>query len=991
MKKQFVILCGLFPMLLVQIAVASDSPRAALELAGSGWRAWMDSQAAWANDAVVAPGDVNLTKLPVNPPTGGWQVLNDSAGRSCSIPASVEELFSGGDHRWTYHGVTWLWRTVKVPAEWKGKVVRLGLAKANRRIEMLINQRLAGYDAVGEVPVEADVSKFLNYGAENQIAIRITNPGGNRGWEDFKWVRWGNMQLPPGHDFGGVDGPVTLTATDPVFIEDIFVKNLLPAGERRAEVQVTIANQLGGAVPLAVTVVIYADGVGKPLHQATWKVTAERGAKNTSACAIAVPNAQLWDLNTPVLYRCTVGIQGPGVVDRHSVTFGFRTAELKNDGGKNELFFNGKRMRHRSAIDWGYYAVTGFYATPDMAGRSVANARAIGHNGINFHRRIGEPRVLDAADRQGLYLYEEPGGFHIGGECVIEDGTLAGRMIEEKVRRMVLRDRNHPSLFMYSLSNENSFWSPLRERVMRNVAALDPTRLVINTSGGNGYASMDQIPHIRPYEKEIRKDYRDAHTVQSTGLFAENDWAGHASEAKGPALYWGEVRCHTGPADWISTAALYKGSTNGDLGYGLSLYKPMADELAAYFAAHRPDQTGSRSIHSPSDISRAAGRGLMYKNGRLCQSMMKYDGNIGFAINGWSGGPQLPDQWDSAICDEGRFLKGPSADYAYWTRDCQIAIQRGNGKYFKPGDVAQFNLTLINEGHIAAGPAVLDLTVTDGAGKPTAFHQQLPVKVAGGTTFAQDISQVNVPLDAAWCGGYITVRGVLKQGVKTLADGSEQVLLQNRPSFKAALAPFAGAVCAWPMAQTALDEAGGKVPAYADSLGKLDYVLAGQRPDAATVARLLERVSTQGMRLIIRFDKDWAEELHKRGVLSKPVTQWGGKQADGWNGNGWGYLEYFVGDQAVPSGPVIGSNGWQVPSDPIGFAPFESAKRTATYGVYVARADYNENNGSLLTLLAAVQWGKGSIILAPSYPVDQNNPFNDLVFYNMITMKNDNY
>ena len=66
-------------------------------------------------------------------------------------------------------------------------------------------------------------------------------------------------------------------------------------------------------------------------------------------------------------------------------------------------------------------------------------------------------------------------------------------------------------------------------------------------------------------------------------------------------------------------------------------------------------------------------------------------GNIGFAINGWSGGPQLPDQWDSAICDEGRFLKGPSADYAYWTRDCQIAIQRGNGKYFKPGE-AEFTL-----------------------------------------------------------------------------------------------------------------------------------------------------------------------------------------------------------------------------------------------------------------------------------------------------------
>ncbi len=485
-------------MSLMQMAVASDSPRAALELAGAGWRAWMDPQAVWVNDTVLSPGDVNLTKLPVNPPTGGWQSLNDSAGRSCSIPASVEELFSGGDHRWTYHGVTWFWRTVKVPAEWKGKVVRLGLAKANRRVEILINRRLAGYDAVGEVPVEADVSKFLNYGAENQIAIRITNPGGNRGWEDFKWVRWGKMQLPPGHDFGGVDGPVTLTATDLVFIEDVFVKNLLPAGERRAEVQVTIANQRNEAVPLKATVEITEEGTRKSLHRASWNMTASCGVSNTTTCAIAVPKACLWDRDTPVLCCCIVTIVGSGIADCLPVNFGFRTVELRDDGGKNELFFNGRRIRHRSAIDWGYYAITGFYATPDMAERSVANARAIGHNGINFHRRIGEPRVLDAADRQGLYLYEEPGGFHIGGECVIEDGTLAGGMMEEKIRRMVLRDRNHPSLFMYSLSNENSFWSPLRERVMRNVSALDPTRLVINTSGGNGFASMDQIPHIRP-------------------------------------------------------------------------------------------------------------------------------------------------------------------------------------------------------------------------------------------------------------------------------------------------------------------------------------------------------------------------------------------------------------------------------------------------------------------------------------------------------------
>ena len=101
-------------------------------------------------------------------------------------------------------------------------------------------------------------------------------------------------------------------------------------------------------------------------------------------------------------------------------------------------------------------------------------------------------------------------------------------------------------------------------------------------------------------------------------------------------------------------------------------------------------------------------------------------------------------------------------------------------------------------------------------------------------------------------------------------------------------------------------------------------------------------------------------------------------QTGDWWGNGWGYLDYYVGDRALPSRTTIGTRGWEVPGDPVGFTPFIAAGPQTSYGAYFARPD------KLLVLLGEIDYGKGKIILDPSYPIDDNQAFNDLVFYNLI-------
>jgi hypothetical protein len=133
--------------------------------------------------------------------------------------------------------------------------------------------------------------------------------------------------------------------------------------------------------------------------------------------------------------------------------------------------------------------------------------------------------------------------------------------------------------------------------------------------------------------------------------------------------------------------------------------------------------------------------------------------------------------------------------------------------------------------------------------------------------------------------------------------------------------------------------------------------------------------------MVVRFDSKWASAFLNAGILTLPVTQWGGEQKGYWNGNGWGFLSHFVDDKAIPNNSVIGTNSWEVPEDPKGFAPFESSFEQTSYGVQFNRPD------KILTLLGKIRYGKGEIVLAPGYDVGHDTAFNDLLFYKLISMQ----
>ena len=324
--------------LLVILTSCSTLALKEVNLSDNGWNVWLDKEAGWKNDSLYAPGETELFKLYVNQPTGGWDILKEDKTVTCTLPATVEELFSKGDQYFRYHGVSWFWKEINVPTSWKGKVIRLNVEKAQFRTELYINKQLAGYDIVPETPFGFDITPYLKFGQKNLIAFRLTNPGGTRGWEDTGKMTWGKYNIFAIHDFTCL-GHVNLNITDAVYVNNIFVKNQLPAGSRELEVIIDIQNLKNTTEQGKLIVTINPKTGGDALFYKTYSVAAKPGS-SIHSYRIVIPEARLWDIETPVLYTCRADINFNGMNDSGQAYFGFRTFEVCNIDGFHYFYFN---------------------------------------------------------------------------------------------------------------------------------------------------------------------------------------------------------------------------------------------------------------------------------------------------------------------------------------------------------------------------------------------------------------------------------------------------------------------------------------------------------------------------------------------------------------------------------------------------------------------------------------------------------------------------
>ncbi len=734
-----------------QLAHAAQAPAAAAAprdartgiIPDTGWRLWPDQRAEWQNDTIYLPGEVRLASLPVNAPTGGWDILSATQGIPVTLPCTVEQYYWGlqglrpykDEYRFetaddevkngAYYGVSWWWRSIEIPEAFAGKRIFLSIRGARQRAEVYLNRKLVGYSILEELPFECEITAAARPGAANQLAIRITNPGGRLDWVDGARITWGNATFQKSHGFGGLDRALTLTAHGPARIRDAWVLNT--PEPRRIAVHAEIENTGPAAADGRVRFAVVDPTTGHEVAHTEIPAPLAQNQTATFQAELSCPSAQLWDLDSPHLYRLkaewTGGTTGSGktaggsVSASRAVDFGFRWFTPEGIG-TNALFrLNGRRVRIYTSISWGYWALNGLFPTPELAEKEVMVAQQLNLNCLNFHRNLAKEEVLAIQDRRGLMRCLEPGGgYQAVGRPGQPDG-FAERYMQAKIAGMIRAHRSHPSVVEYILQNEArpDLANPNLERVLRMMRAEDPSRTIV---ANDGFASRAAQAWMEPYSDHLRTSaeggaggWWDEHQGQPSDIWQDAHYTGpndflYRSTDRTEIVEWGEMK---GAASIDDHAALVKQiMKHGGHSYDLADHREI---LAAYDAFL--DKWGfRRAFPVASDLFQSIGRRAYESWGQFLENIRICDVNDYAAISGWE---STAMENHSGLVDNFRdFKSNPDP-----IRNALLPVRpvaKQKALVAALGEKVAFDLYLLNDTGRAT-PAKLAFTVADPKGQ----------------------------------------------------------------------------------------------------------------------------------------------------------------------------------------------------------------------------------------------------------------------------------
>lgn len=803
---------------------AQDS-RQTLDLSGAGWRLWHDKDAAWQDDPLFLP-PVDLAKVPANAPTGGWEALDKAAATAAAVPGTVEEYLQkvsgpAGD----ITGVTWWWRDVNIPVSTAPRRLLLRFDAVRQRAEVYVNRRLVGYDLIGNSPFEVDITEAARPGDTIQLAVRVTDPGGNFDWRDGATINWGKERILGSHGFGGVTGRVTLVSCAPVYIDNLYLQNTPAITDVNA--QVALRNTSAAAATRDVVVRIFKRGAAKPVLQQQVKAVVPAAGDMTVAINVSVPDAKRWDVEDPNLYTCEVELRdGASATDVVRDTFGFRWFAVEGIGSDATFRLNGKRIVLRSAISWGFFPTNGIYATEQMAERQVRIAKEMGQNMLHFHRAIGQPVILEKADELGLLYYEEPGNYRSG------DGSpMAAAMGREKLLRMVKRDRNHPSVVIYNMINEDGTANPAnlarRERDLQDAHALDPSRSITRTSAWAGKPDIqapDEIKlHMRPFDTTVhRTGWYDFHHAGGPAVWMQSlyespsDYYNRTTDRE-EIVFWGEEGAISTPPRLDNIKAEIERLPH--LGWDGQMYLNWHREFSAFL-----DRKNLRTAFPTVDkFTTALGAPSLYHQGRKIELARLDNTTDGYTINGWEA---MILENHSGVVDCFRFPKSDPAIIAHYNQPLYVAV-KARQQVAHVGDPVTVDFHLINETDLR-GLFTLLVEIKDPAGRQVA-GRTVPVKVAGGDTYGQLLTEgvvCRLPVETP---GIYRVEAKLKDASGAVkATGRDEILFVD---WKSAKVGGHGAVWGGAQVRTFLQESKHvEAPAYTDSMGRLDWLVVARAP-----------------------------------------------------------------------------------------------------------------------------------------------------------------
>ncbi|MCD8166270.1 MAG: PA14 domain-containing protein [Bacteroides sp.] len=435
---------------------------------------------------------------------------------------------------------------------------------------------------------------------------------------------------------------------------------------------------------------------------------------------------------------------------------------------------NGRRIMLLSAISWGYWPVTGLIATPEMAEKQIRVAKELGLNMLNFHRSIGSPVVLEKADEMGLLYYEEPGSFHSANH-----DPFIHTIVNEKLKRMIRRDRSHPSLVIYNLINEfGGVLSRDEELVakrmndMREAYRIDPSRIMTFTSGwAHGeHTEEDSKSHMLPFDTTLyRKGWFDNHRAGGPETWLEEYYKGPEdnfmyTDNRTEIYIRGEEGALSTPPriEKIRESIAASGALGWDGKFWEKQHKAFADmfrkkNLGPYFG-------------TVDSLTRLLGNISFEHQGRRIQGMRMQNVGDGYIVNGWE---SMPYDNHSGIVDIYCNPKGEVSLFNYYTQPLYVAVSSRSQVVRLPGHIA-VDFYIVNEVDLK-GDFVLQIHVVNPSGE-VVHTEKKPVTIQGGEVFGELLAEnLTLPVSKGEGTYQVTARVSDKNG-KVYAEGYDNIV-----------------------------------------------------------------------------------------------------------------------------------------------------------------------------------------------------------------------
>jgi beta-galactosidase len=470
-------------------AAAPDAPRLELS-ADSGWKFLL--------------GDPKSAESP-SFADASWRTLDLPHDWSIEAPPDKKNLTGPGGGFFPA-GVGWYRKTFRAPADWKGKRVGVEFGGIYRNSTIFLNGHKLGVQPYGYTSFELDLTPQLSFTSPNVLAVRVDNSAQPNS-------RW--------YSGSGIYRHVRVVVTNPTHVTHwgVFIDTPV-ISEKTATVQVhtTVINESAAHAGLTLQTTLL-DRTGQTVGSAESPVQLTAGAQKETTQDIAVSEPNLWSPDSPVLYHAVTRVlQDDQLVDKVVTSFGIRSLAWSAEKG---LLLNGKPVKLTGGSVHHDNGPLGAAAFDRAEERKVELLKAAGHNAVRTAHNIPSPAFLDACDRLGLLVLDEPFDTWKAHKVKFDYGSDFDEWWKRDISGMVLRDRNHPSIVIWGIGNEIPELTvesgrEIGKKLADQVRSLDSTRPLTlafpgTTTAPNAQAAFSLLD-ITGYNYSLQTTFGDDHS-----------------------------------------------------------------------------------------------------------------------------------------------------------------------------------------------------------------------------------------------------------------------------------------------------------------------------------------------------------------------------------------------------------------------------------------------------------------------------------------------